>query len=122
MRENVLQEMSEVLESNRKWKISDSEGVTYSPGEYCEATNKIDLDNSKLSPKGREKLFDIIFEHRGAMSLYGQIGKLKNFFYKIKMSSDKIYIKESYCMNSITQTIIKVKLMSYWTITSLLST
>ena len=28
------------------------------------------------------------------MSLYGQIGKLKNSYYKIKMSSDKVYNKE----------------------------
>ena len=48
---------------------------------------KIDLDDSKLSPKGKERLFDIIFEQRGAMSLYGQIGNLKNFYFKIKMSS-----------------------------------
>ena len=38
------------------------------------------------------------------MSLYVQIGKLKNFYYKIKMSSDKVYSKESYHMNSITCT------------------
>ena len=49
-----------------------------------EAINKIDLDHSKLSPKSREQLFDIIFEQRGAMSLYGQIGKLKNFYYKLR--------------------------------------
>ena len=44
------------------------------------------------------------------MSLYGQIGKLKNFYYKIKMSSDKIYNKESYRMNSITRTIMEGKI------------
>ena len=44
------------------------------------------------------------------MSLYDQIGKLKNFYYKIKMSSDKIYNKESYCMNSITCTIMEGKI------------
>ena len=44
------------------------------------------------------------------MSLYGQIGKLKNFYYKIKMSSDKIYNKESYPMNSITHTIMEGKI------------
>ena len=54
MQENVLQEMSEALESNRKQRISELEGVTYSSGEYWEAINKIDLDNRKLSPKGRE--------------------------------------------------------------------
>ena len=47
-----------------------------------------------MSPKSREQLFDIIFEQWGAMSLYGQIGKLKNLYYKIKMSSDKVYNKE----------------------------
>ena len=88
--------MSEALELTRKQRISALEGVTHSSGEYWEATNKIDLDHSKLSPKGREQLFDVIFEQREAMSLYGQIGKLKNFYYKIKMSSDKVYNKESY--------------------------
>ena len=44
------------------------------------------------------------------MSLYGQIGKLKNFYYKIKMSSDMIYNKESYRMNSITHTIMEGKI------------
>ena len=44
------------------------------------------------------------------MSLYGKIGKLKNFHYKIKMSSDKVYNKESFCMNSITHTIMKGKI------------
>ena len=102
--------MSEALESNRKQIFSELEGVTHSPGDYWEAVNKIELDDSKLSPKGREQLFDIIFEKRGTMPLYGQIGKLKNFYYKIKMSSDKIYNKESYHMNSITQTIMKGKI------------
>ena len=44
------------------------------------------------------------------MSLYGQIGKLKNFYYKIKMSLDKVYNKESYHMNSITHTIMEGKI------------
>ena len=110
MQENVLQEMSEALESNRKQRISELEGVTYSSGEYWKATNKIDLDNRKLSPKGREWLFDIIFEQWGAISLYGQIGKLKHFNYKIKMSSDKVYNKESYHMNSVTCMIMKGKI------------
>ena len=92
MQENILQEMSKALELNRKQRISALEGVTHGSGEYWEATNKIDLDHSKLSPKSREQLFDIIFEQRGAMSLCGQIGKLKNFYYKIKMSSDKICV------------------------------
>ena len=98
--------MSEALELNRKQRISTLEGVTHGLGEYWEAINKIDLDHSKLSPKSREQLFDIIFEQWGAMSLYGQIGKLKNFYYKIKISSDKVYNKESYHMNSITHTIM----------------
>ena len=110
MWENVLQEMSEALELNRKQRISSLEGVTHGSGEYWEAINKIDLDHSKLSPKSREWLFDIIFEQWGVMSLYGQIGKLKNFYYKIKMSSDKIYNKESYWMNSITHTIMEGKI------------
>ena len=46
--------MSEALESNRKERISKLEGVTHSSGEYWEAINKIDPDNSKLSPKCRE--------------------------------------------------------------------
>ena len=110
MWENVLQEMSEALELNRKQRISVLEGVTHNPGEYWEVINKIDLDHSKLSPKGREQLFDIIFKQWGAMSLHGEIGKLKNFCYKIKMSSDKVYNKESYHMNSITHTIMKGKI------------
>ena len=68
MWENVLQEMRKALELNRKQRISALEGVTHSPWEYWEAINKIDLDHSKLSPKGREQLFDIIFEQWGAMS------------------------------------------------------
>ena len=59
---------------------SASEGVTHNSGEYWDAINRIDLDHSKLSSKCREWLFDIIFEQRGAISLYGQIGKLKNFY------------------------------------------
>ena len=44
------------------------------------------------------------------MSLYGQIGQLKNFYYKIKMSLVKVYNKESYCMNGITCTIMEGKI------------
>ena len=44
------------------------------------------------------------------MSLYGQIGKLKNYYYKIKMSSDKVYNKESYHMNSKNHTIMEGKI------------
>ena len=54
--------MSEALELNRKQRISSLEGVTHGSGDYWEAINKIDLDHSKLSPKSRERLFDIIFE------------------------------------------------------------
>ena len=54
--------MSKALELNRKQRISALEGVTHGSGEYWEAINKIDLDHSKLSPKSREQLFDIIFE------------------------------------------------------------
>ena len=56
--------MSEALELNKR--ISSLEGVTHGSGDYWEAINKIDLDHSKLSPKGRERLFDIIFEQRGS--------------------------------------------------------
>ena len=54
--------MSEALELNRKQRISSLEGVTHGLGDYWEAINKIDLDHSKLSPKSREWLFDIIFD------------------------------------------------------------
>ena len=46
----------------QKTKNFSLEGVTHGSGEYWEAINKIDLDHSKLSPKSREQLFDIIFE------------------------------------------------------------
>ena len=70
MWENILKEMSKALELNRKQRISALEGVTHGSGEYWEAVNKIDLDHSKLSPKSREQLFDIIWTMRSHVFIW----------------------------------------------------
>ena len=54
------------------------------------------LDHSKLSPRDREQLFDIIFELQGShVFIWSKKVSLKIFIIEIKMSSDKVYNKES---------------------------
>lgn len=110
MRDNVLQNLNEVLEWNRSMLISEMEGVTHGSDHYWAAINQINLDNSILDASEREVLFDAIFRQRGALSLYGQIGKLKHFFYDIKLKDTKVYNKESYRMNPVTRQIMQGKI------------
>ena len=109
-RENVLQDLARTLEYNRSLPIDDSEGVTHPDEKYWEAINKINLEKCTLPQKDQERLLDIIFEQRGAMALDKQVGKLKNFYYTIKMKDDTIFNKDSYRMNFVTREIMQNKI------------
>ena len=113
MRENVLQKLAKALEYNRSDPIDEKEGVTHGSSDYWMAINQINLDESILNRKEREALFDIIFKQRGALSIHGQIGKVKNFYYNIKMKDERIFNKESYRMNSITKQIFQQKIAEF---------
>ena len=92
LRDNVLQTLKEAIDFNLSVPINDLEGVTNNDNEYWDAINKIDLENSKLTLKQKEELFDKIFNQRGALALKGQVGALQNFYYDIKMKENaKIY-------------------------------
>ena len=110
IRDNMLQELSQILEFNRSLPLQDLDGVTHTDKEYWDAINQIDLDESVLTLKGREELFDEIFSQRGALAIGPQIGALKNFRFTIKMKSDKVFNKESYRMNAVTKTIMMEKI------------
>ena len=110
MRDNVLQRLSQALEWNRSDPITEMEGVTHQGHEYWSTINQLDLDESILSNKEREQLFDAIFKQRGALSVKGEIGRLKHFYYEIKLKDLSLYNKESYRMNHITRQIMKEKI------------
>ena len=98
------------MEWNHSQEISDLEGVTHTDFDYWECIRELDLSNSQLSPQARENLTNVLFKQREAASVRGKVGKLKNFYYRIKMSSDQVYNKESYHVNYITQTIMGNKI------------